>query len=389
MGHKRDLLAEHPTEALIHLDRLTHNVRLIGQLVGGRPLWPAIKASAYGHGADIVAHHLMALGHKTLCVAHLQEALALEQAGVKATFVILSAMLPEQAGTIVAAGCEPVVCTTAMAAALSAEAERKEKLIAVHIKVDTGMGRIGMKPVDVGQFLDHCRNLPRLQVRGLMSHFARADEADKAYAEGQLECFLGVAAEAKNYREYCLHMANSAAIFDLPASHLDAVRPGIALYGLAPSADIINQRVRDLLPVLEWRSKVTLLKEVPAGTGISYGHSYVTTRPSLIATVPVGYGDGLHRSLSNCCTFLIRGKRCPQVGRITMDQSMVDVTALRGQAEIGDDVVIIGRQGDQEVTADELASTIGTINYEVVTGIASRVPRRAVGGDAHPATQAG
>jgi len=224
--------------------------------------------------------------------------------------------------------------------------------------------------------------LPRLHVHGLMSHFARADEADKAYAEKQLECFLSVAAEAQNDGEYCLHMANSAAIFDLPASHLDAVRPGIALYGLAPSADIINQRVRDLLPVLEWRSKVTLLKEVPAGTGISYGHSYVTTRPSLIATVPVGYGDGLHRSLSNCCAFLIRGKRCPQVGRITMDQSMVDVTALRGKIEIGDDVVIIGRQGDQEVTADELASTLGTINYEVVTAIASRVPRTAARGEA-------
>ena len=376
------LLDKHPTEALIHLDRLTHNVRLIEQLVGGRPFWPAIKANAYGHGAEIVAHHLTALGHKTLCVAHLQEALALQQAGVKATFVILSAMLPEQAGAIVAAGCEPVVCTADMAAALSAEAERQNKFIAIHVKVDTGMGRIGIAPAEVAQFLDQCRHLPRLQVRGLMSHFARADEADKVYAERQLECFLGVAAEVKNNGECCLHMANSAAIFDLPASHLDAVRPGIALYGLAPSADIINQRVRGLLPVLEWRSKITFLKEVPAGTGISYGHSFVTTRPSLIATVPIGYGDGLHRSLSNRCAFLIHGKRCPQVGRITMDQSMVDVTALRGQIEIGDDVIVIGRQGDQEVTADELASTLGTVNYEIVTAIASRVPRRAVGGDA-------
>ncbi len=382
MGHELGPLGEHPTQTLIHLDRLTHNVRLIEQLVGGRPLWPAIKANAYGHGADIVAHHLTALGHRTLCVAYLQEALALQQAGVKATFIVLSATLPEQAGAIVAADCEPVVCTADMAAALSAEAERQDKLIAIHVKVDTGMGRIGITPGEVGQFLDYCRNLPGLHVHGLMSHFARADEADKAHAEMQLACFLGVAGGAKNDGKPCLHMANSAAIFDLPASHLDAVRPGIALYGLAPSADIINQRVRDLLPVLEWRSKVTFLKEVPAGAGISYGHSFVTARPSLIATVPIGYGDGLHRSLSNRCTFLIHGRRCPQVGRITMDQSMVDVTALRGQAEIGDDVIIIGRQGGQEVTADELASTLGTINYEIVTAIASRVPRRAVGDDA-------
>ncbi|MDH3659593.1 MAG: alanine racemase, partial [Alphaproteobacteria bacterium] len=387
MGHDLSQLDKHPTEALIHLDRLTHNVRLIEQLVGSRPLWPAIKANAYGHGAEIVARHLTALGHETLCVAHPQEALSLGRADVKATFVILSAMLPEQAGAIVAAGCEPVVCTAAMAAALSAEAERQDKLIAVHVKVDTGMGRIGIAPAEVGQFLDYCRSLPHLEVRGLMSHFARADEADKACSKRQFESFLGVAAEAKNDGEYCLHMANSAAIFDLPSSHLDAVRPGIALYGLAPSVNIVNRRVRNLLPVLEWRSKVTFLKEVPAGTGISYGHSFITPRPSLIATMPIGYGDGLHRSLSDRCAFLIRGKRCPQVGRITMDQSMIDVTALRGQIEIGDDVVIIGRQGDQEVTADELASTLGTINYEVVTAIASRVPRRAVGGDARPAVQ--
>jgi alanine racemase len=387
MGHDLSQLDKHPTEALIHLDRLTHNVRLIEQLVGSRPLWPAIKANAYGHGAEIVARHLAALGHETLCVAHLQEALSLGRADVKATFVILSAMLPEQAGAIVAAGCEPVVCTAAMAAALSAEADRQNKIIAVHVKVDTGMGRIGIAPAEVGQFLDYCRSLPHLEVRGLMSHFARADEADKACSKRQFERFLGVAAEAKNDGEYCLHMANSAAIFDLPSSHLDAVRPGIALYGLAPSVNIVNRRVRNLLPVLEWRSKVTFLKEVPAGTGISYGHSFITPRPSLIATMPIGYGDGLHRSLSDRCAFLIRGKRCPQVGRITMDQSMIDVTALRGQIEIGDDVVIIGRQGDQEVTADELASTLGTINYEVVTAIASRVPRRAVGGDARPAVQ--
>ena len=384
MARKRDLPAgaEHPTEALIHLDRLTHNFHLLQELAGDRPLWPAIKANAYGHGAEIVARHLVALGCDTLCVAHLPEALALRQAGVEATFIILSAALPEQAGAMVAAGCEPVVCTTAMASALASDAERQDREVAVHLTVDTGMGRIGIAPEEVGAFLEHCRGLPRLRVRGIMSHFPRADEADKSYSRAQLARFLAIAEEARDHGVELRHMANSAAILDLPDSHLDAVRPGIALYGLAPSPEIANPRVKDLHPVLEWRSKVTFLKEVPAGTGLSYGHSFHTARPSLIATVPVGYGDGLHRSLSNRCAFLVRGARCPQVGRITMDQSLLDATALRGRVEIGDDVVIIGRQGDHQVTADDLASTLGTINYEVVTAIAARVPRRAVGGHA-------
>ncbi len=370
----------HPTQALIHLDRLTLNLRLLQELAGGRPLWPAIKANAYGHGAEIVARHLVAQGCDTLCVAHLPEALALREAGVEATFIILSAMLPEHASAMVAAGCEPVVCTKAMAAALAREAERQNREIAIHLKVDTGMGRIGVAPHEVVDFLDHCRGFSRLRVRGVMSHFPRADEADKSYSQAQLERFLAVADEARQRGVELRHMANSAAILDLPESHLDAVRPGIALYGLAPSREIANPGVRELLPVLEWRSKVTFLKEVPAGTGLSYGHSFHTARPSLIATIPVGYGDGLHRSLSNRCAFVVHGERCPQVGRITMDQSMLDVTALRGQVEISDDVVIIGRQGDSQVTADELASTLGTINYEVVTAIAARVPRFAVGG---------
>jgi alanine racemase len=281
---------------------------------------------------------------------------------------------------MVAASCEPVICTAAMAAALAAEAERQDRDVAVHLKVDTGMGRIGIAPEQVGRFLERCRGLPGLRVRGVMSHFPRADEADKSYSQAQLKRFLAVTAEAREHGVELSHMANSAAVFDLPDSHLDAVRPGIALYGLAPSAGIVNQRVRDLRPVLEWRSKITFLKEVPEGAGISYGHSFRAPRPSLIATLPVGYGDGLHRSLSDHCAFLVHGERCPQVGRITMDQSMLDVTALRGQVGIGDDVMIIGRQGDKEVTADELAETLGTINYEVVTAIAARVPRKAVGG---------
>jgi alanine racemase len=367
-----------PTEALIHLDRLTHNIGLLREVAGGRPLWPAVKANAYGHGAEIVARHLVGIGIDTLCVAHVSEAAALRRAGIEATLLTLSASLPAQAEAIVGAGVEPAVCTTETASALATEARRQGREVAVHLKVDTGMGRVGIAPEEVLAFLDHCRGLAGLTVRGVMSHFPRGDETDKSYSEAQTKRFLAVAEAARAHGVEVCHLANS----DLAESHLDAVRPGIAIYGLAPSAEIANPRVGELRPVLEWTSRITYLKEVPAGTGLSYGHGFRTERPSLIASIPVGYGDGLNRGLSNRCEFLVNGTRCPQVGRITMDQSLVDVTALRGQVAFGDPVTLIGRQGSETATADQLAATLDTINYEIVTAIAARVPRRAVGGDA-------
>jgi len=369
----------HLTQTLIHLNNLTHNVGVLQELVGDRTLWPAIKANAYGHGAEIVARHLVGLGYNTLCVAHVSEVLALLEANVQATFVVLSATLPEHAEALVASRCEPVLCTTEMAEALAREAERVQRDVAVHVKVDTGMGRIGIRPEDVLRFVDYCRALPRLRIKGIMSHFPRADEASKAYSRAQLERFRRVVDATRDQRIEVRHMANSAAILDLPGSYFDASRPGIAMYGLRPSWEIGNPRVHELRPVLEWKTRITLLKEVPSGVGLSYGHAFHTERPSLIATVPVGYGDGLSRRLSNNCELLVRGVRCPQVGRITMDQSLIDVTILRGQVQLGDEVVIIGRQGDEEVTADELAGKLATINYEVVTAIAHRVPRVTVG----------
>jgi len=369
----------HLTQAIIHLERLSHNLRILQELVGARSLWPAIKANAYGHGLEIVARHLLSLGYDTLCLAHVTEAVELIEAGVQANYVLLSATLPEHSEAIVASGCEVAVCTHEMVAALASAAEKRDKQVGVHVMVDTGMGRIGIQPNEVPAFLAACQSHPGIRLRGLMSHFPCADEADKGgLSRAQLERFreLITASAASGIEVH--HMANSAAIFDLPASHLDAARPGIAIYGLRPSCEIANPRVHELRPVLEWKSRITFLKEVPAGTGISYGHTFHTRRPSLIATIPVGYGDGLHRNLSNNCEMLVHGVRCPQVGRITMDQSLLDVTALRGQVALGDEVVIIGRQGSEEVTADELADKLGTINYEVVTAIAQRVPRIVV-----------
>jgi alanine racemase len=367
----------HPTQATIHLDRLSRNLRLLQTLVDDRPLWPCIKANAYGHGLVPVARHLAALGQDTLCVAHVSEAMTLRAAGISGRLVLLSAAPPDASEAILEHDLEPVVCTRETLDSLSRSARRAGREVAVHLKVDTGMGRIGVRPDAVAGLLQDAQGLDGVRVRGLMSHFPRADEADKSFSLHQIEAFGRVCAATRDAGIEVRHMANSAAIFDLPDSHLDAARPGIALYGLAPSPTIANPRVAELEPVLEWSSRITFLKEVPAGTGLSYGHTFHTERPSLVATFPVGYGDGLHRSLSNRMEVLVGGVRCPQVGTITMDQTLADVTALRGRVELGDEVVLIGRQDGETVTADALAEALGTINYEVVTAISDRVPRIA------------
>ena len=373
-----DYRTSHVTQAYINCDHLAHNVRLLQALVGHRPLWPALKANAYGHGADIVGRHLVSLGYTTLCVAHVSEAIELAEAGVPARFIVMSATLPEHSDYLVAYGCEPVVCTLDMVQSLARAAAKAEKRIAVHLKVDTGMGRIGIRPAQVHDFLKRCQDLPGVMVKGIMSHLPLASEADKTFSLQQIACFRQVQAMSRGYGSAFYHLANSAAIFDLPEAYGDAVRPGIAIYGLKPSGSITNPRVNDLRPVLEWHTHITFLKEVPAGTGLSYGHTFHTEKPSLIATIPLGYGDGLSRRFSNNLELLIGGRRCPQVGCICMDQCLVDVTELRGTVQIGDAVVIVGRQGAEEVTVDELAARLSTINYEIVTSIARRVPRLAV-----------
>jgi alanine racemase len=370
--------APHPTQVLVHLDRLTHNLRVLQDLAGGAEVWPVLKANAYGHGAVLVARHLAGQGCDTLCVAHPGEAVELLEAGVRARLVLLSAGLPEASECIVEHGLEPMLCTEEVAEALSRAAVRRGRTVAVHVKVDTGMGRLGIRPEAAPAFVERCRALPGLRVRGLMSHLPRADEAEKGDSRAQIDVFRRVREGTRGAGIEVYHLANTAALLDLPEARFDAARAGIGLYGLPPSAEIANARVRELRPVLEWRTRITFLKEVPAGTGLSYGHAFRTARPSLIATVPVGYGDGLSRRLSGAFSVLVQGTRCPQVGRITMDQCLVDVSALRGRVGLGDEAVLIGRQGAEEVRAEELAARLDTIAYEVVTAIARRVPRLAV-----------
>jgi len=350
------------------------------QLVGKRPMWPAVKANGYGHGIEIIARHLMKLGYDTLCVAHITEAITLVESGIDANILLLSATLPEHSEAIVTYGCEPAVCTFEMIEVLACDAEKLNKQVSVHLMVDTGMGRIGIRPDEVVPFMQRCREYSAISVRGVMSHFPCADETNKTLSLEQIEIFQRIREITREFGVAFYHMANSAAILDLPDSYFDAVRPGIAIYGLSPSNEIANPCAHELKPVLAWKTQITFLKEVPAHTGISYGHDFHTQQPSLIATVPVGYGDGLSRNLSNNMDMLVQGERCPLVGRITMDQSLLDVSFLRGKVKQSDEVIIIGQQGSEKITADELAIKLGTINYEVVTAIAKRVHRVAVGG---------
>ena len=267
------------------------------------------------------------------------------------------------------------MCTLDQVRGLAEAARKTHRPIPVHLKVETGMGRIGIRPDEVNGFLKRCRGFPEISVKGIMSHFPRADEQDKSFSRKQIDIFQQVRRASREYGIASYHLANSAAIFDLPEACFDAARPGISIYGLRPSNMILNPRVNELRPVLEWKTRIIFLKEVPAGTGLSYGHTFHTDKPSLIATIPVGYGDGLSRLFSNKAYFLVGGIRCRQVGRICMDQCLVGVTALRGRVKLGDEVVTIGRQKHAEIKADELAERVDTINYEIVTNIACRVPR--------------
>lgn len=374
-----DVSRSHLTQVSINLDNLSHNMALLQGLVGERPLWPAVKANAYGHGADIIGRHLINIGYSTLCVAHASEAVELVESGLDAQFIISTPSLPETMEYVVQYGFEPVVCTIEHVRGLAQAARKANTQVALHLKIDTGMGRVGIRPDQVVDFLEQCAGIPEVSIKGIMSHFPRADERDKSFSLKQIEIFREVLGASKAYGIKLYHLANSAAIFDLPGSYFDAARPGISIYGLKPSPSILNPRVNDLKPVLEWKTRIIFLKEVPAGTGLSYGHIFHTTKPSLIASIPLGYGDGVSRLLSSKLELLVHGVRCPQVGQICMDQCLIDVTPLRGTVQIGDEVIIVGKQGNEEVTADELASKLGTINYEIVTSIAKRVPRIAVG----------
>ena len=362
-----------PVWAEVDLDAVRHNVGEVRRLVGPKTkIMAVVKADGYGHGAVPVARAALAAGAEWLGVSLPEEGIALRRAGITAPVLVLGPLQPAQVEPVLKYGLTPTVCHLEAAEALSAAAGGRR--VGIHVKVDTGMGRIGLMPEEVLPFIRRVCALPGIELGGVFSHLARADERDKSHALGQLRIFEEVCAalRAAGIDPGIRHLANSAATIELPQAHLDMVRTGIMIYGLRPSAEVDLSRV-ELRPALSLHARVVFVKRVPAGTGISYGHIYHTKAPATIATLPIGYADGWTRLLSGKAEVLIGGRRYPMVGRICMDQAMVDLGD--DETSLGAEAVLIGRQGDEAITADEVAEKLGTINYEVVCMIGDRVPR--------------
>jgi alanine racemase len=367
---------DRPTWLRIDLDAIASNVRAL-RAIAGVPLMAVLKGDAYGHGAVRAARAALGAGADALAVATLGEARTLRNAGVHAPILLLGYLAPWQADEAARLGLACTVFDHESAEALSAAGRDQGRPVAVHVKVDTGMGRLGLAPADVGPFLHQLRALPGLDVAGLYTHFANADLPASDFTAVQLERFSSLVRElaAAGLRPPLVHAANSAAALRVPAARFDMIRPGIALYGLAPSAAV--PLPRGFRAALSFHSEVAQVREHPAGTPLSYGGVFVTEQASRIATIPVGYADGLRRS-PPWREVLVGGRRAPIVGRICMDYALVDVSAVPG-VKRGDAVVLLGAQGAERITADEVAGWLGTISYEVLTSILPRVPREVAG----------
>ncbi len=363
-----------PTVARIDLGVLERNYREVVSRAAGRKILAVVKAQAYGHGAVAISRHLLRLGADTLGVALVEEGKELRTAGIDAPILLMGSLFPDQAEAAVMLRLTPAVYTISVARALSEAAQKQKTAVPVHVKIDTGMGRIGIAPEHALAFVRDLRRLPGIDVQGLMTHFADADLCEKQFASMQMERFERLLRDLDDagITPPLRHAANSAAVLDFHRALFTMVRPGLMLYGYSPLESGADNR--GLEPVMSLVTRIAYLKRVASGVPISYGRTFVTNRDSLIATLPIGYADGYSRRLSNCGEALVRGVRVPVVGRVCMDMCMIDVTGLTGVRE-GDEVVLIGRQGTECLTASDIAEKIGTIPYEVLCGISSRVPR--------------
>jgi len=364
-----------PTIATIALGALAHN---LGQV--RRRLEPScqiiaiVKADAYGHGATTIAQTLEALAVARFGVATLDEGIALRQAGIRTPILVLAGAYPDQVDQFFDNSLTPVIHALESLAKLDLAVHSRKKALNVHLKIDTGMGRIGLLAAEVDSWLPKIKKLKALKIEGVFSHFSHAENVEGSYTTRQLRIFKTVVERlrAEGIAPSLVHLANSAATITLPAAYFDMVRPGLMLYGIYPSAAMASQIC--LKPVLSWKTRILQLKKVPAGSSISYGQTFVTKRDSLIATLPMGYADGYSRLLSNRGEVLVNGKRAPVAGRVCMDLTMIDVTDIE-KIQPGDEVVLLGRQGDAEISADEMAAWTNTISYEILTSISNRVPR--------------
>lgn len=382
------------TWAEIDLGALAHNYRELRRVTAPSAVMMAVvKADGYGHGAPQVARVALKNGVELLAVARMNEAIQLREAGISAPILLFGHSLPSYVDILASKDIRAALNSLEGARSISAEAVRRKTRIKAHIKIDTGMGRLGLLADEIAiqkdsgeQFkraIDEVlaiKALPGIEVEGIFTHFANADSRDKGHATRQLSCFTKLLETLKqhSFRVRYRHAANSAAIIEMPDSHLDLVRPGIAQYGLWPSGEIDRQRI-DLKPVMSIKSRVIHVKNVGADFAVSYGSTHITPCPTRIATIPVGYADGYDRILSSSGHMLVKGVRAPIIGRVCMDLTMIDVGHVPG-VRLEDEVVILGSQGDETISADEIAERVGTINYEIVSSLTSRVPKIYVGG---------
>jgi len=364
--------------AEIDLNAIAHNVREIRKLTGSRvEMMGVVKADAYGHGVLEVVRTLLDNGVTQLAVSMLDEAIQIRKMGIDVPILILSYTDPARAEEIVENELTQTVFSFDLPQALSAASVKLGKSVKIHIKVDTGMTRVGFMPgYNAVKNIIEIGRMPGLIIEGIFTHFASADERETDYTYMQFERFMSICTELGRVGIHIplKHVCNSAGIIQYPEMHLDMVRPGVILYGLYPSREVDRNKIR-LKPAMTLKANVIFVKDVEPNVCISYGRTFRTSRPSKIATIPIGYADGYTRLLSNKGRMLVNGEFAPVVGNICMDQCMIDITDLKHEVHTGDEVVIFGSQSGACISVEELAAQIGTINYELVCIIGKRIPR--------------
>ncbi len=372
----RDRRKYYRVQANVSLEAIRHNLLEIRKKLNqSTKLMAVIKADAYGHGAVTLAKAL-GNGVDYYGVAIIEEAVELREAGIDKPILVLGYTPKEQYDLVVAYDVAQTIFQYDMAEALSLEAKRQNRIAKIHIKVDTGMTRLGF--TDTRKSIEEIKRieiLENIEVEGLFSHFARADEEDKTSTELQIKRYLAFADMLENEKIHIplKHIANSAGIIEFPEAYFNMVRCGIATYGIYPSSEV-NQKEFRLIPAMELKTHVVFVQDVEPGIGVSYGATYVTSKKTRIATIPVGYADGYSRNLSNSGKVIIHGQFAPVIGRICMDQFMVDVTDI-GDVSQGDTVTLLGRDGDAYISAEELAEWSHSFAYELVCTIGKRIPR--------------
>ena len=380
MAHHRATFAE------INLKAFKHNLQNLKTITEpATGIMAVIKADAYGHGALPCAKAAVDLGVNYLGAGIIEEGIELRENGITEPILILGSIFPDEAEDLVRHDLATILCTPDLAQALAKEAEKQRKTVNVHIKVDTGMNRLGVLPENLLPLIKTISNLPALKLEALSTHFSSADDEDKSITTQQIELFqktLTELQEAGVTMPPLTHLANTSALLRFPESRSKMVRPGLILYGSLPSP-VLNsvaqevcqkENLKNFQPVMQWKSKIILLKSVQKGQPLSYSRKHFTQKNSLIATLPIGYADGLHRNLSNNMEVLVKGKRAPQVGTICMDMILIDVTEV-SDVNIGDEVVIFGKQGEEEILVEELARKSNTIPYEILCNVGKRVLR--------------